>query len=124
MKRISVLLAGLLLAAAASFAQDSMLTPPEAAGEAAHDEASPVVLPRDPEDGSVIDPSVASAEWAAAKFADFKKDDSMCDDGTALYEDALRNEALRNHPEWPIWAIDIALEDARNSYLRAMLFPR
>lgn len=81
-------------------------------------------------------------EWASDKFASdklasfvqqgewgFDKDywpDSkvMCDVGTALYEDALRNEAMRDHPDWPIWAVDLALDDARDSYLRNLLFAR
>lgn len=65
-----------------------------------------------------------SYKWAFDKFAVFVQDKNMCDVGTALYEDTLRDEAMRDHPDWPIWAVDLALEDARDSYLRALLFAR
>ena len=62
--------------------------------------------------------------WAFDKFAAFVQDDTMCDVGTALFEDALRGEAMRDHPDWPLWAVDLALDDARDSYLRNLLFAR
>lgn len=65
-----------------------------------------------------------SYKWAFDKFTVFVQDKSMCDVGTALYEDALRSEAMKEHPDWPIWAVDLALEDARDSYLRNLLFAR
>ncbi len=70
------------------------------------------------------DPEIESTEWAFSQFASFVQDKTMCDVGTALYEDSLRRLAMREHPEWPIWAVDLALDKARDSYLRTLLFSK
>lgn len=124
MKRVVVFLSVLLLSLAGLAAQETLRTPPVASADPASGEerAASSVSAGDPAEANVFDPGLESFTWATGQFAAFTRDPDMCDVGTALYEDSLRQQAMREHPEWPIWTIDLALDEARDSYLRAMLF--
>ncbi len=111
MKRIVLLLSLFLLVGPLCMAQESALG-------AIGDYNAVLIEP----DASVHDPEIESTEWAFLLFSSFVQDETMCDVGSALYEDDLRRLAMREHPEWPIWAIDLALDKARDSFLRELLF--
>ena len=118
MKRTALFLAISIAALSVLSAQGSMRTPPEPAEDDAVSEHN----------GAYVDAELAKnlegecTLWAKEKFDSFTQDKDMCDVGTALYQDTLRSEAMRDRPDWPIWAVDLALDEVRDSYLRAMLF--
>ena len=117
MKRIAMFLSTCFLAVSLCAAQDSMQDPTDLDADAGVDSTVKV-----PDAALLRNLERESTTWASDNFAAFVQDSSMCDVGTALYEDALRSEAMRDHPDWPIWAVDLALEEARDAYLRDLLF--
>ena len=119
MKRIALFLPACFLAAALCVAQESLQTPPATESDSGADSAVKV-----PDADLLRNLERESEKWASDNFAVFVQDSSMCDVGTALYEDSLRQEAMRDHPDWPLWAVDLALEQARDAYLRDLLFAR
>ena len=119
MKRTAVFLSALLLLLAGAAAQEILRTPLSVPADPAEQAASSAPAG---DAAEAFDPGLESFTWAAGQFAAFTRDLSMCDAGTALHEDSLRQQAMREHPEWPLWTIDLALEEARDTYLRAMLF--
>ncbi len=120
MKRVVVFLSVLLLSLAGAAAQESLRMPPKAPADSAADTEQ--ASAEGAAEANDFDSGLESFTWASSKFAAFTRDPDMCDVGTALYEDSLRQQAMREHPEWPIWTIDLALDEARDSYLRTMLF--
>ncbi len=134
MKRTALFISACIVAASLCAAQEA-LGDPEVRDESfvvqlVADESQPEAVSGEDSDGTVPNTDVLrdlereSYGWAFDKFAAFVQDGDMCDVGTALFEDTLRGEAMRDHPDWPIWAVDLALDDARDTYLRNLLFTR